>query len=154
MVWFYCYRRAVEVWIVALVLYAVAVLEVKWTNQFRRSKFIRLCCRCNNFSQIFEKFWTLLLILSCLDLFGFLNSGFFPLLQIWVVWNWIEVNCFHDFQKTAFCLPMLLTAEFKVWFENEVLLIWMISFIAIESLFMLSQSFSSLCRRCFGGEVN
>ena len=28
------------------------------------------------FSQIFEKFWTLLLILSCLDLFGFLNSLF------------------------------------------------------------------------------
>ena len=31
------------------------------------------------FSQIFEKFWTLLLILSFLDLFGFLNSVVFSL---------------------------------------------------------------------------
>ena len=37
-----------------------------------------LCYSCNFFPIFFEKFWTLLLILSCLDLFGFLNFHFFP----------------------------------------------------------------------------
>ena len=81
------------------------------------------CCSCN----FFPKFWTLLLILSYLELFGFLNFVF-PLLQIWIVWNWNEVRCFHAFRKTAFCLPILLTVEFKIWFENDAILIWMISF--------------------------
>ena len=40
------------------------------------------CCSCNFFPKFF-KFWTLLLILSYLELFGFLNS-IFPLLQIWI----------------------------------------------------------------------
>ena len=39
-------------------------------------------CSCNLFPKFF-KFWTLLLILSCLELFGFLNSVF-PLLQFWI----------------------------------------------------------------------
>ena len=27
---------------------------------------------------------------------------FFPLLQFWIVWSWIEVNCFLAFRKTIF----------------------------------------------------
>ena len=46
----------------------------------------------------FLKFWTLLLILSCLRLVGFLNSVF-PLLQFWMFWGWIEANCFLHFES-------------------------------------------------------
>ena len=112
------------------------------------------CCSCNIFPKIFENFGpSFWFYLAWIYLVSW-TLVFFSLLQIWIVWSWIEVKCFHAFRKTAFCLPMLLTVDFKVWFENYALLIWMISFIAIRSLFMLSRSFSSLCRCCFGGEVN
>ena len=55
------------------------------------------CCSCNFFPK-FLKFWTLLLILSYLELFGFLNFVF-PLLQFWIFWRWIEVNYFPSFRK-------------------------------------------------------
>ena len=55
------------------------------------------------FPNFFFKFWTLLLISFFLGLFGLLNSVFvFPLLQIWIVWSWSEVNCFHAFRETVF----------------------------------------------------
>ena len=50
------------------------------------------CCSCNYFPN-FLKFWTLLLILACLDLFGIakLCCSF---ATFWVVWSWIEIKLF------------------------------------------------------------
>ena len=51
------------------------------------------------FSPIFLKFWTLLIDFILHGLVWIAELCYVPLLQIWIVWSWIEVNWFHVFRN-------------------------------------------------------
>ena len=108
-----------------------------------------MCCSYNCFPK-FLKFWTLLFILSCLGVCGFMNSFFFPFSTVWIV---LRSTVFMLFEKLL-CLQMVWVMEFKVQFENVVL--WSEWFLSVLSKvhFCSNQSFSSLCSRGVGEETN
>ena len=98
------------------------------------------CCSCNNFPHFFWNFGPSLLILSCMGLFGLLNF----VMSLYYKFGLFEVklrSIAFMFFGTALCRPMLWLLEFWVWFENDVLLVWLISFIALWSLFMFKSEF-------------
>ena len=79
-------------------------------------------CSCNffpKFLKIFGPSFWFYLAWECLDCWIL----FFPLLHFGLFEVELRSNCFFFFSETVFCLPMLLTIEFTVWFENDALLI-------------------------------
>ena len=101
-----------------------------------------------------KKIWTLLI--------DFISHGI-----VWIVERYfslyykfglfeveIEVNCFHAFRKTVFCLPMLWSWSLK--FHLKIMSFWYEWSPSSLSKFYLCliQSFSSLRCLCVGGETN
>ena len=99
------------------------------------------------FSQIL-KFWTLLFILSCLGVCGFMNFVlFFPLLQFGLSWG----QLFSCFSKN--CCVYKCFGSWSLKFDLKMLSFWSDFFplSLSEVSWGLSQKSCSLCRRCFEG---
>ena len=124
MVWFYRYRRAVEVWIRALVLYAAAVSEVKRTNIFvAQQKIISV------YLSTYRLFWFCQWSLS--EVSWTTNRGISSMCRRWMV---LFLQC---------VLRGLLVLLFKFFLTLSLL----------DVCWWMNQGISFLCRLCFGGKM-
>ena len=87
--------------------------------------------------------------------FGFLNS-IVILLQVWILWGWIEVDCFPSFRKLNDYF--FVCQCFWLWtlkFDLKMMSFWYEWFpsLLLEFYLCLNKKFSSLCCRYFKAET-